>query len=161
MHQRREKSSESLETSHYRPTQVIDGASVSQCLSPSAHIFDTSHSPALDDDDLYVTISSLRKVAPEGWTMYTHPRGSIYFRHSHFRIVVDEDIRIPAQLEKVTHFWVKDFRVDIPEDLEAYLAYGSEMAVCLFANHKQCVAGYELSKLLSSSSIRDLSVDAR
>ena len=92
--------------------------------------------------------------------MYTHPRGSIYFRHSGFRVVVDEDIRIPAQLEKATDFWSKHAQL-IPEDMEAYLAYGMEVAVGLFINHKQCVAGYELSKLVSSSSIRDLSVDSR
>ncbi|KAI0750938.1 hypothetical protein C8Q80DRAFT_1154703 [Daedaleopsis nitida] len=124
------------------------------------HVNAPGLSPELDDDDLYVTISSLRRVAPEGWTMYTHPRGSIYFRHSRFRVVVDEDIRIPAQLEKATDFGLKHSRVDIPEDLEAYMAYGMDVAVCLYVNHKQCVAGYELSKLVNSSSIRDLSVDA-
>ncbi|KAM5534280.1 hypothetical protein V8D89_012008 [Ganoderma adspersum] len=115
--------------------------------------------PKLDDDDAYVTFSSLRNQAPEGWRMYTHPRGSVYFRNIPCRLTVDEDIRIPANLSKAQEFCAKYVPQTLPEGIEACMAgYGVDASTCLFVNHKQCVAGYDISKL-KGTVLRSLSAD--
>ncbi|PIL37278.1 hypothetical protein GSI_00971 [Ganoderma sinense ZZ0214-1] len=115
--------------------------------------------PNLDPDDAYVTFSSLRNQAPEGWRMYTHPRGSVYFRHIRCRLAVDEDIRIPVNLNKAEEFCAKYVPHTLPEGMEACMAYGVDASTCLFVNHKQCVAGYDISKL-KGSVLRSLSADS-
>ncbi|KAI0720256.1 hypothetical protein C8T65DRAFT_705862 [Cerioporus squamosus] len=112
----------------------------------------------LADDDPYVTISSLFRVAPADWTMYTHPRGSMYFRHERSGVVVDEDIRIPANSDKVADFCAQHGRLGLPDFMEAHMAYGVDASVCLYVNHKQCVAGYNVDKL-HGRAIKELSVD--
>ncbi|RPD67027.1 hypothetical protein L226DRAFT_452746 [Lentinus tigrinus ALCF2SS1-7] len=110
------------------------------------------------EDDAYVTISSLSKIAPQDWTMYTHPRGSMYFRHKRLGVVVDEDIRIPANLDKVAVFCAQHRQLGLPDHMEAHTAYGVDASVCLYVNHRQCVAGYIPNKL-HGSAVKDFSVD--
>lgn len=98
-------------------------------------------------------------MAPEGWTMYTHPRGSIYFWNPSHKVIVDEDIRAPAHLENANAFCSQQHRAHSLGDIEAYMAYGGDASVPLFVNHIQCVAGYDRSKVVGSA-VRDLSVDA-
>lgn len=43
--------------------------------------------------------------------------------------------------------------------MEAHMIGGMDASFCLFINHKQCVAAYELSNVLSSA-IRDMTVGA-
>ena len=113
-----------------------------------------------EEDEPFVTISSLSKVAPQGWTMYTHPRGSMYFRHNNYGVVVDEDIHIQANLDKVVDFCTQHYRMDLPDYMEAHMAYGVDASVCLYVNHKQCVAGYTLDNLWGGA-VKELSVDGR
>lgn len=92
--------------------------------------------------------------------MYTHPRGSVYFHNILSRLTVDEDIRIPANLTKAEEFCAKYVPKTLPEDIEACMAYGVDASTCLFVNHKQCAAGYDISKL-KGSVLRSLSADNR
>ena len=92
--------------------------------------------------------------------MYTHPRGSMYFRHNNHGVVVDEDIRVQESLDKVVDFCTQHYRMDLPDYMEAYMAYGVDASVCLYVNHKQCVAGYILDKLWGGA-VKELSVDGR
>lgn len=111
------------------------------------------------DDDAYVTFSSLRNQAPEGWQTYTHPRGSVYFRNVRYRLIVDEDIRIPANLSKADEFCTKYVPQTLPDAMEVCMAYGVDVSTCLFVNHKQCVASYDLLKL-KGAVLRGLSVNS-
>ncbi|KAI1796251.1 hypothetical protein LXA43DRAFT_989002 [Ganoderma leucocontextum] len=90
--------------------------------------------------------------------MYTHPRGSIYFRNVQYKLTVDQDIRVPANLSKAEAFCAKYVPQSLPEAMEACMAYGVDASTCLFVNHKQCVAGYDTFKL-TGSTLRTLSVD--
>ncbi len=92
--------------------------------------------------------------------MYTHPRGSMYFRHKPSGVIVDEDIRISANAEKVADFCAECGQLNLPDYMEAHMAYGVDASVRLYVNHKQCVAGYILEKF-HGGAIKDLSVDGR
>ncbi|EJF56594.1 hypothetical protein DICSQDRAFT_112889 [Dichomitus squalens LYAD-421 SS1] len=116
--------------------------------------------PDLEDDDAYVTFSSLENHAPEGWRMYTHPRGSIYFRNDRHKVIVDEDIRIPTHLSQVESLCVNRTQQGLPDYMEIYMAYGVDASMCLFMNHKQCVASYDVAKVSAGSTVRRLPVDS-
>ncbi|TFK94669.1 hypothetical protein K466DRAFT_246215 [Polyporus arcularius HHB13444] len=126
--------------------------------APSKQADRVAEGECIGEDDAYVTISSLSKAAPEDWTMYTHPRGSMYFRHKPSGVIVDEDIRISANAEKVADFCAECGQLNLPDYMEAHMAYGVDASVRLYVNHKQCVAGYILEKF-HGGAIKDLSVD--
>ena len=115
------------------------------------------HSAELDDE--YLTLSSLTSIAPTGWRLYTHPRGNIYFYHPVHKVVVDDDVRIPANLEKADSFCLHHSQLGFTGDTEAHMSYGVDASICLFVNHKQCIAGYDRSKVTGHAT-RELSVDA-
>ncbi|KAI0722839.1 hypothetical protein C8Q76DRAFT_375824 [Earliella scabrosa] len=132
--------------------------------SPNIHEDDTtthSHHVNVDAelDDEYLTLSSLTSIAPTGWRLYTHPRGNIYFYHPVHKVVVDDDIRIPANLEKADSFCLHHSQLGFTGDTEAHMSYGVDASISLFVNHKQCIAGYDRSKVTGHAT-RELSVDA-
>lgn len=92
--------------------------------------------------------------------MYIHPRGSIYFRNDDSRVVVDEDIRTPAMLEKANAFCSGQPYTFPSSETEVHMTYGVGASVCLFVNHQQCAAGYDLGKL-SYHAMTALSPDVR
>ncbi|RDX53955.1 hypothetical protein OH76DRAFT_1479712 [Lentinus brumalis] len=124
--------------------------------APSKQADRVAEGECIGEDDAYVTISSLSKAAPEDWTMYTHPLQ--YFRHKPSGVIVDEDIRISANAEKVADFCAECGQLNLPDYMEAHMAYGVDASVRLYVNHKQCVAGYILEKF-HGGAIKDLSVD--
>ncbi|KAH9943318.1 uncharacterized protein BXZ73DRAFT_87668 [Epithele typhae] len=106
----------------------------------------------------YITLSSLRSVAPDGWNLFVHPRGSMYFRHKTCQVVVDEDIRLPTLLASAEAFCALHAPVRSGSEIEAYMAAGVEASVCLFINHHQCMASFDYHKL-SHSALMNISVD--
>ncbi|KAJ8454448.1 hypothetical protein ONZ51_g13016 [Trametes cubensis] len=99
------------------------------------------------EDDAYVSISTLANSAPPGWIMHVHPRGFIYWSNPRCKAIVDADLRIPAFLEKANQFCAHCAELDLDEDMEAHVVGGMEASFCLFVNHRQCVAGYELTNV--------------
>lgn len=76
------------------------------------------------------------------------------------QVVVDDDIREPSSLRRANEFCAQCSQLALPEGMEAHMIGGMDASFCLFVNHKQCVAGYELPKVRSSA-VRDMSVNAR
>ncbi|KAI0352969.1 hypothetical protein OH77DRAFT_1427738 [Trametes cingulata] len=107
----------------------------------------------------YVTISDLRNSAPPGWTIQVNPRGHIYWVNTTYRVVVDEDLRTPSGLEKANDFCAQCERLDLTEGMEAHMIGGMDASFCLFINHIQCVAGYEISGVRSGA-VRDMTPQA-
>ena len=79
--------------------------------------------------------------------MHVHPRGFIYWSNPRYKAIVDADLRIPAFLEKANQFCTHCAELDLDEDMEAHVVGGMEASFCLFVNHRQCVAGYELTNV--------------
>ena len=129
---------------------------VSRSIGSTPH----TDTPYRDDEEAYVTFSSLEKHAPEGWRMFTHPRGSIYFRNDQHKLTVDEDIRIPSHLAKAEAFCASHVEPSLPDHMEIFMAYGVDASTCLYVNHRQCVASYDLAKITAGSIIRKLPVDS-
>ncbi|KAI0650607.1 hypothetical protein C8Q79DRAFT_901712, partial [Trametes meyenii] len=105
----------------------------------------------------YVDISLTSNVAPKGWTLYIHPRGFIYWLNSRHHAVVDEDIRNPSSLEKANQFCSQCANLNLSEGMEAHMLGGMDASFCLFVNHNQCVAGYDLAKVRDGA-VRDMPV---
>lgn len=116
--------------------------------------------PSPDVEGPYITVSSLKRSDLEGWAIYTHPRGCIYFRHEQTKVIIDQDNRIPANLEKANAFCAEHPDLAPWDDTEVHLTFGVDAAVCLFVNHKQCAASYDVQKLRYDS-LANASVDAR
>ena len=92
--------------------------------------------------------------------MYTHPRGSVYFRHNLFQVVIDENLHIPAILEKANLLCTEIAQLDASDKIDIHLSFGIEASVCLYVCHKQCVASYELGKIRYAS-LTTLPMDTR
>ncbi|KAL7282507.1 hypothetical protein ACG7TL_003978 [Trametes sanguinea] len=97
--------------------------------------------------DYYVTLSDLSENAPSGWTMHTHPRGYVYWSNASCQVVVDEDVRQSANLARASKFCDQCADLALDEGMEAYMIGGMDVSFCLFVNHRQCAAGYDLSKM--------------
>lgn len=80
--------------------------------------------------------------------MYIHPRGWVYFRSEEYKIVFDEDIRVPETLERITSICIKENLSLLSGGQEFCIAgFNSNSALYLVIDHTQCTAryGFELS----------------
>ncbi|KAH9899739.1 hypothetical protein C8Q73DRAFT_833537 [Cubamyces lactineus] len=111
------------------------------------------------EEDAYISISTLAKSAPPGWIMHVHPRGFIYWSSPRYKAIVDADLRIPAHLEKAHQFCAHCAELDLDEGMEAHVVGGMDASFCLFVNHRQCVAGYELATV-KTRNVRDMTANA-
>ncbi|KAL1944290.1 hypothetical protein VTO73DRAFT_3475 [Trametes versicolor] len=111
-------------------------------------------------DDTYITISHLKSSTPApGWATYVHPRGAVYWVNATHQVVVDDDIREPLSLQRANQLCAQCAELDLSGGMEAHMIGGLDASFCLFVNHKQCVAGYELPKVRSSV-VKDMTVSA-
>ncbi|KAF9075979.1 hypothetical protein BDP27DRAFT_1314825 [Rhodocollybia butyracea] len=96
-----------------------------------------------DSVDEYKDLDS-SSLLPDGWQMFVHPQGSIYF--SDGRIVVDQDIRNPGLLSVVLHSALDIGINDWEEDLEVQMHVGNSgdcTNFALYINHTHCIAAHK------------------
>ncbi|KAI0832560.1 hypothetical protein BC628DRAFT_1310168 [Trametes gibbosa] len=110
-------------------------------------------------EDAYITISHLTSIAPPGWISHVHPRGAVYWTNPSHRVVVDDDIRVPAILQKATQFCAQCSQLDLSDGMEAHMIGAMDASFCLFINHKQCAAGYDLANIRTKA-IRNMQMGA-
>ncbi|EED83622.1 predicted protein [Postia placenta Mad-698-R] len=89
--------------------------------------------------------------------MYIHPRGWVYFRCDEYRLVVDEDIRVPETLERITSICKKENLALLSDGQElCIVGFNSYSALYLAVDHTQCTAEYGLEFSSVTQPIRDI-----
>ncbi|KAK7470797.1 hypothetical protein VKT23_002215 [Stygiomarasmius scandens] len=78
-------------------------------------------------------------VLPGGWEIHVHPRGWIYFANKRLQVVADQDIRRPDRLSTLLACISENSHFDLSEGVEMHYHY----TMCLWVNHKYCIASYE------------------
>lgn len=91
----------------------------------------------------FYTRFDVRHGTPQGWTSYIHPQGWVYFRNDQYRVVTDEDIRIPDVYTRILNSCREEAFGEIPEGSEVHLL--SEPQYSLFVNHRERVATYDVN----------------
>ncbi|KAH9939883.1 hypothetical protein B0H21DRAFT_893784 [Amylocystis lapponica] len=113
-------------------------------MSTQPHV--VSHSFAettasVTQDMPYIPLDHNCSGMPEGWTVYVHPRGWIYFRNDEYNVVTDEDIRNPAVFFRIDNYCHEGVSKP-PDGMEVYLLGTSDPSFNLLVDHKQCMAVY-------------------
>ncbi|TFY55865.1 hypothetical protein EVJ58_g7977 [Rhodofomes roseus] len=99
-------------------------------------------------DDAYITVERTRTSMPQGWTKYTHPQSWAYFRNDEYKLVVDDDIRIPDILAGVNEYYLANQTSALPDGLEACMLGSVGSYFYLIIDHNQCVAEHASAKPL-------------
>ncbi|KAH9843919.1 uncharacterized protein C8Q71DRAFT_19389 [Rhodofomes roseus] len=99
-------------------------------------------------DDAYITVERTRTNMPQGWTKYTHPQSWAYFRNDEYKLVVDDDIRIPDILAGVNEYYLANQTSALPDGLEACMLGSVGSYFYLIIDHNQCVAEHASAKPL-------------
>ncbi|KAI0638317.1 hypothetical protein C8Q77DRAFT_1215149 [Trametes polyzona] len=133
---------------HENPISEKGGASV--------HV---DHELEADRDSTYITVSHLDAIAPPGWLTHVHPRGARYWTNPKYHVVVHDDIGDPSTLQRANDFCNQCAAFDLPPGMEVHMIGGMDTSFCLYVNHNQGVAGYELAKV-KSIAVRDMAVNA-
>ncbi|KZW04292.1 hypothetical protein EXIGLDRAFT_716272 [Exidia glandulosa HHB12029] len=92
------------------------------------------------DDRLVLDLAPQRVNLPDGWTLYSHPSGWVYFVHIEHNIVTDDDIRDPDTLASLTA--QLDSLPVIPPACEVHMHAKSLLRT--YVNHDRALGGWEL-----------------
>lgn len=107
----------------------------------------------------YLALQATKYRLPSGWAMYIHPRGWVYFRCDEYKVVVDEDIRVPETLERITSICMKENLALLSDGQElCIVGFNSDSALYLAVDHTQCTAEYGLEFSSVTQPIRDISL---
>ncbi|KII94619.1 hypothetical protein PLICRDRAFT_97210, partial [Plicaturopsis crispa FD-325 SS-3] len=88
------------------------------------------------------------------WILHVHPEGYVYFYNPRLRIVTDEDVRLPDTYDAVMRN-CRQYPVSmLNDDMEVHLnglPPEDTASFNLVANHKHCIASYDLHEVTDSN----------
>lgn len=82
---------------------------------------------------------------PEDWVAHTHPQGWVYFYHPKTRVVTNDDIRQPKNLDVVEKYIATYPFSNLSDKMELLVPHDpqpGEHMFSLLVNHESCMAGY-------------------
>lgn len=89
---------------------------------------------------------------PEEWSSHIHPQGWVYFYHPKIRVVTNDDIRAPSVLDTVEKYIATYPLSDLADGMELLVPHNPQLDEHMFTlivNHKSCMAGYDLTDVIS------------